>query len=70
MTKATSLKNLAEKIIDGEIIGNQDQLVANWVHNKYKDRPKEVWNEKIYSALRNFENTKQSVLRGRHRAKT
>lgn len=60
-----TLKKLAENIIDGIITGNQDQIVTNWVHDKFKSLPDEVIDSKIDSAIRNFETTKEKILRER-----
>ena len=63
-----TLKKLAEKIIDRKIIGNQDQLVMDWVRDKYKNTiPNEEIFERGLTAIRNFDATKQKVLRERHR---
>lgn len=66
---AKTLRELAEKIIDGKITGNQDQIVMNWVRYKYKDTiPKGTLFERGLTAIRNFDATKQKILRERYRA--
>ena len=61
-----TLKELAGKIIDRGITGNQDQIVANFIAEKNKGRTKEIVNKKIESALRNFRNTINIVKKERY----
>ncbi len=66
---ATTLKELAEQIVDKKITGNRDQIVANWVSEKFKDKglSEAAIDKKIDSAIRNFGTTLQSVERERLR---
>lgn len=54
--KKETLKKLAQTFIDKKIIGNQDQILANWADKN---------NRNFETASRNFEAIKQKIIRGR-----
>jgi len=60
-----ALKQLAADIIDKKIRGNQDQIVINFIWDKYKDKPEEFIDRKIESAMKNFNEYKRRILKAR-----
>jgi len=64
---ATTLKELAGQIIDKKVTGNRDQIVANWVSEKFEGKglSEAAIDKKIDSAIRNFDTTMQKVERER-----
>jgi len=67
VAEAKTLKELAGQIVDKKITGNRDQIIANWVSEKFKDKglSETAIDEKIDSAIRNFDTTMQKVQRER-----
>ena len=59
----TTLKELAKAVIDGKMEGNKDQIVADFIYNKYKNSSKTEFeiDEKMFSAMKNFEETIRKI---------
>lgn len=65
------MKELVEMFLDGKTSGHRDQIVFNWIYQKYKDKglSEDAVFKKAMSAVSNFEATQQKILRERARVK-
>lgn len=61
------MRELVEMFLDGKISGHRDQIIFNWIYQKYKNKglTEDTLFKKAMSAVNNFEATKQKILRER-----